>query len=59
MEAVEGSSSRMKAAKRAFGMALVAVDLWRRLPSKQRRQLVSLARKHGPGLARRAVKNRR
>jgi hypothetical protein len=34
-------------------------DIWRRLPPKQRRQLVALARKHGPRAASRLVQMRR
>jgi hypothetical protein len=43
-------------ARRKFGPAPVAValtlyDIWRRLPPKQRAQLVVLARRHGPTVA--------
>jgi hypothetical protein len=31
-----------------LGLALTAWDLWRRLPPKQRKQLLKAARKHGP-----------
>ncbi|HWB21962.1 MAG TPA: hypothetical protein VG652_03640 [Gaiellaceae bacterium] len=30
-----------------LGMAFTAYELWMRLPAKQRRQLLGLARKHG------------
>jgi len=53
------SRSRVKGARQVFGMAVLALDLWRRLPPKRRRQLLSLARKHGPKLVMRAVKSRR
>lgn len=33
------------------GIVLTAYDLWRRLPPKQRKQLVAQARKHGPRIA--------
>jgi hypothetical protein len=33
-------------------IALVAYDVWRRLPKKQRQQAVKLLRKHGPELVR-------
>jgi hypothetical protein len=33
-----------------LGLALTAWDLWRRLPPKQRKQLMKVARKHGPRL---------
>jgi hypothetical protein len=35
----------------AFGMALTLVDLWRRLPPRQRRWVFKQARKHGPRVA--------
>ena len=41
-----------------FGLALTAWDLWRRLPPKQRRQVLDLARKHGPKVAARAMQAR-
>jgi hypothetical protein len=31
-----------------LGLALTAWDLWRRLPPKQRKQLLQAARRHGP-----------
>jgi len=34
-------------------------DLWRRLTPKQRTQLVKLARKHGPTVAKKAMEFRR
>ena len=37
------------------GLALAVADVWRRLPPKQRKQLLKLAREHGPKLAARAV----
>jgi hypothetical protein len=39
-------------------MALTAWDIWRRIPPKQRRQIVDLARTHGPRIASRAVQAR-
>jgi hypothetical protein len=39
----------------ALGMALTAYDLWRKLPPAQRRQLMGLARRHGPTVASRIV----
>jgi hypothetical protein len=33
-----------------LGLALTAWDLWRRIPPKQRKQLLSAARRHGPKL---------
>ena len=32
-------------------LALTAYDIWRRLPPRQRRAALALARKHGPRLA--------
>jgi hypothetical protein len=40
-------------------MALMAWDIWRRIPPKQRRMIMRQARKHGPVIARRAVEYRR
>lgn len=34
-----------------LGLALTMYDLYRRLPPKQRKQLLDLTRKHGPRLA--------
>ena len=39
-----------------LGIALTAWDLWRRLPPKQRRQMLALARKHGPKVAARVMR---
>lgn len=54
-------SSRRLLTRRAgpLGVALTAWDLWRRLPPKRRKQLISLARKHGPKVAARVVKARK
>ena len=41
------------------GLAIAAWDVWRRLPPKQRKQLLKLAREHGPKLAARAADARR
>jgi hypothetical protein len=41
----------------AFGVALTAWDLWRRLPPAQRRLLIRQARKHGPTLVKQARKH--
>jgi hypothetical protein len=32
-------------------VALTAWDIWRRLPPRQRRQIMNVARKHGPKVA--------
>lgn len=34
-----------------IGLALTAVDLWKRLTPEQRKQLVEATRKHGPRVA--------
>jgi hypothetical protein len=39
-----------------WALTIAAWDIWRRLPPAQRRQLLKLARKHGPGLAARAAR---
>jgi hypothetical protein len=41
------------------GVLLLVFDLWRRLPPKRRRQVLGLARKHGPRVARRVYESRR
>ena len=40
------------------GIALTAWDLWRRLPPKQRKQVLNVARKHGPRVASKVLKAR-
>jgi hypothetical protein len=39
-----------------LGLALTAWDIYRRLPPKQRKQVLDLARKHGPKVASSALK---
>jgi len=39
-----------------WALTIAAWDIWRRLPPEQRRELVRLAKKHGPRLAGRAAK---
>jgi hypothetical protein len=41
-----------------LGLALTAWDLWRRLPPKQRKQIINIARKHGPKVAARVMEAR-
>ena len=36
-------------------VTVAAWNIWRRLPPKQRKQVLGLARKHGPKLAAKAV----
>jgi hypothetical protein len=33
------------------GIVLTAYDIWRRVPKKQRKQILDAARKHGPRVA--------
>ena len=42
-----------------IGIALTLVELYRRLPPKQRRRLLAATRKHGPRIASAALKRRR
>ena len=42
-----------------LGIALTVWDLYRRLPPKQRKQLLDLARKHGPTVATRIMQLKR
>jgi hypothetical protein len=42
-----------------LGLALTLYDLYRKLPPKQRRQLLEMTRKHGPRLAAKAMQARR
>ena len=41
------------------GAAIAVFDVWRRLTPKQRAQLIGLAKKHGPTVARHAMKLRK
>ena len=34
-----------------IGVALTAFELWRRLPPRQRKRVLAVARKHGPKVA--------
>jgi hypothetical protein len=42
-----------------IGFALTAFDLWRRIPQKQRRQILAATRKHGPRVAAQVMRRRR
>jgi len=44
---------------RPLSTALLLFDLWRRLPPKYRKKLLAQVRKHGPRLARQAIRSRR
>jgi hypothetical protein len=41
------------------GIAITLYDVWRRLPPKQRKQVLKLARKHGPKAAAKLLELRR
>jgi hypothetical protein len=41
-----------------LGIALTAWDIWRRLPPRQRKQIMNIARTHGPKVAARVMKAR-
>jgi hypothetical protein len=38
------------------GLALTAWDIWRRLPPRQRKQIINIARRHGPKVAARVLR---
>jgi hypothetical protein len=40
------------------GIALTAWDIWRRLPPKQRKQVMNIARTYGPKVATRVLQAR-
>jgi hypothetical protein len=42
-----------------IGIAITLWDVWRRLPPKQRKQVLNLARKHGPKAASKVLRMRR
>jgi hypothetical protein len=42
-----------------IGVALTAYDLWRRIPKKQRRQIIDATRKHGPRVAAQVMGHRK
>jgi hypothetical protein len=42
-----------------LGLALTLWDVYRRLPPKQRKMILDLARKHGPTVATRVLEMRR
>jgi hypothetical protein len=50
---------KLKLRPTGWAFAVAAWDVWRRLPAKQRKQALGLARKHGPKLAKQMVKARR
>ena len=42
-----------------IGVALTAFDIWRRIPKRQRRQIVAATRKPGPRVAAQVIEQRR
>lgn len=48
--------ARLKPRVAPLGLALTAWDIWRRLPPRQRKQLIGIARKHGPKVAASALR---
>jgi hypothetical protein len=47
---------RLRPGIRPIGVALTAWDIWRRLPPRQRKQILNIARKHGPKMAARVLR---
>jgi hypothetical protein len=41
------------------GIALTAYDIWRRIPKRQRKQIIAATRKHGPRVASQIIQRRR
>ncbi|MFL6038853.1 MAG: hypothetical protein ACJ74B_09500 [Gaiellaceae bacterium] len=41
-----------------IGIALTAWEIWRRLPPRQRKQILNIARTHGPKVAARVMQAR-
>lgn len=41
-----------------WGTALIVWDIWKRIPPKHRKRILQQARKHGPKLAKQAIKAR-
>ena len=50
--------AKIKLRPTPWALALAAWDVWKRLPPKQRKQALQLARKHGPKVAKQIVKAR-
>ena len=42
-----------------LGLALTAYDIWRRIPKRQRKQIIAATRKHGPRVASQIMQRRR
>jgi hypothetical protein len=58
MRSVARASRLLSRRAGPIGIALTAWDIWRRLPPKQRKQVMNIARKHGPKVAARVMKAR-
>jgi hypothetical protein len=56
---VKKRSRRNRRLTDGLGVALMLVDVWRRLPPKRRKKLLALARRHGPTVARNVYRARR
>ena len=50
--------AKMKLRPGVWALAVAAYDVWKRLPPKQRKQALNLARKHGPKVAKHVIKAR-
>lgn len=51
--------ARLRRPTSPIGIALALVEVYRRLPPKQRRRLLAATRKHGPRVAAAVLKRRR
>ena len=51
--------AKLKLRPGVWAIAVAAYDVWKRLPPKQKKQALNLARKHGPKVAKQVVKARR
>jgi hypothetical protein len=51
-------AKKLKLRPGVWALAVAAWDVWKRLPPKQRQQALSLARKHGPKIAKTIAKTR-
>jgi hypothetical protein len=47
---------RLKPKIGPVGIALTAWDVWRHLPPRQRKQILNIARRHGPRVAARVLR---
>ena len=50
--------AKLKLRPGVWALSVAAYDVWKRLPPKQRKQALNLARKHGPKVAKHIVKAR-